>query len=81
MIVYVVMMCRWGDNEQRSYVSSVHTTLREALIEGLNHYAIRGHKYEPWIYAVNIGDVSGSTIVCDDIGHTRKLLYDMDNPE
>ena len=80
MIVYVVVMCRWGDDENHSYVSSVHTTLRAALVEGLDHMEHRSNKYEPMIYSEYVDMRRAGRIMCENGEQARKLLYDIDNP-
>ena len=70
--IYIVHMCRWGSNENHSYISGAYMSLKEALAEGLYHSVYRGNKYEPEICSVIPGD-GRPRVLCDSIDSAQEL--------
>ena len=54
--VFVVVMNRWGDNENHSYVTRVTTTMEAALNAGIEESVIRDNKYEPEVICMSVDD-------------------------
>lgn len=50
MEVYSVIMERWGDNEEHSYLIGLYSKIEDAVIEGLSHQIWRDNKYIPKIH-------------------------------
>jgi len=55
MIVYVITMYRWGDEESHSYLYGVETDKKEAIRKAAGEEVQRGGKYEAEIAEIEIG--------------------------
>lgn len=53
-MLYIVMMNRWGDPENHSYILGVYSSKKLAKKAGLKESLRRGGKYEPSIRAVEL---------------------------
>ena len=50
---WLVIMCRWGDNEKHSYPCGAFKTFDEALARARKEECYRGNKYSAWLYKYN----------------------------
>lgn len=57
MLVYVVTMKRWGDEESHNYVVGVFLTEDEAYSAGEVEKSYRGFKYEPFVTRHLLGEL------------------------
>lgn len=57
--LYVVVMYRWGDVENHSYVLGVYDSLKVAEFEGQKQRDYRGGKYDPKIYITLLNKTIG----------------------
>lgn len=80
MIVYVLMMCRYGDSESHSYVSGVYTSLVSACKEGIEHSEYRANKYEPYIYMIGVDDVKTHNVLARNSNEVKALIESTKTP-
>lgn len=62
MIVYVVTMHRWGDEESHNYVLGAFTCKEVAAISGDVERTYRGCKYEPKVTECLLDNLEGDKI-------------------
>lgn len=62
MILYVVTMHRWGDDETHNYVQGVFSSEDDATLCGEAEKAWRGNKYEPKITKVILNQHDHETL-------------------
>lgn len=72
--VFTVVMQRWGSSENHSYISSINTSLKAALKEGIQHMEYRGGKYEPLIEMRYVDSNLPDCTICRDGDEARFIL-------
>lgn len=80
-IVYVLEMNRWGDEEQHHYCVGIYTSLRQALLDGIDHSEYRGGKYDPFITMMEVNKNSVHNHICKNVEEARILLREWEEDQ
>lgn len=62
MSVYIVIMYRWGNTEEHSYIKGIYSEYENAITNAENERENRGFKYEYKILYWKIDEIKGKEI-------------------